>query len=149
MAVSLHRALSPGLPLHPGTSWSLVRHHDSFGLLSQPLGVESLPSGIRTLSAIDAARLAKCSAVMCETCVVGGRPSHSARVQPKPRPQRVDFKIRFGKSGAGSLHGANVAETPPSCSLGDGGGWWVCTVMPERWRSRQRQPGRGAPRHPT
>lgn len=115
--VSLQQAPSPGLSLHPGTSWSLVRHHDSLGLLSQPLGVESFSSGICTLGAIDTAWLAKVSKAMCETCMCGkARPSHPARVQPKPLPQQADFKIQFGKSG-GSME---LIEPKPQLSTRQG-----------------------------
>lgn len=73
--VSLQQAPSPDLPFHPGTSWLLVRHHDSLVLLSQPLGVESLPSGICTLGAIDAAFGGPSPPMaMCKTCVAGKGP---------------------------------------------------------------------------
>lgn len=72
--VSVQQAPSPGLPLHPGTSWSLVRRRDSLGLSSQPPGVVSLPPGICTPSVIDTAWLAAFSDAMCETCVAGKGP---------------------------------------------------------------------------
>lgn len=116
--VSLQQqAPSPGLPLHPGTSWSPGGRRDSLGLSRQPPGLESPPPGICARSVIDAVWLAAASAAMWEACVRGReRPPGPGRGPAKATATASRFRPQFGKSGG--LRGANTAEAPAFPSSG-------------------------------
>lgn len=140
--VSLQQqAPSPGLPLHPGTSWSPGGRRDSLGLSRQPPGLESPPPGICAHSVIDAAWLAAASAAMWEACVRGReRPPGPAGVQPKPQP------LRAGSDLSSESPGGSMELTQPKPRLSRVPGRHA-VGRPQR-RGTNRAGGAGAPCHP-
>lgn len=95
--MSLQRAASPGLPLHP---WSQLRPHDSLGSSSQAPGVESVscwhldPWCHRRRSRL-AGHVLRC--YVQDVCPRES-PAPAAKVKPEPRLQPADFKMHVGKS---------------------------------------------------